>query len=81
MVYIGRCIPCQYGQHSEHHDVIEAVPEGVMGGAICDCKGTCVDEYVPPPTITVEPDPEAEAASREMFDFLERVSRNQGGAA
>lgn len=38
---LGTCIPCQFGNHDAHHEVMQAVPEGVMGGAICTCKGEC----------------------------------------
>lgn len=35
------CIPCQYGAHEEHIEVIEACPPGMMGGASCPCQGEC----------------------------------------
>lgn len=35
------CIPCQYGQHEHHYRVVQAVPEGMMGGAVCVCEGEC----------------------------------------
>jgi len=31
------------GEHDRHYRVVQAVPEGMMGGAICDCKGECRD--------------------------------------
>jgi hypothetical protein len=36
-----KCIPCQYGDHANHHEIVQAVPDGVMGGARCDCRGEC----------------------------------------
>lgn len=41
MSAIVRCLPCQHGDHDGHHEVVQTVPEGVMGGARCDCKGEC----------------------------------------
>ncbi len=38
------CIPCQYGRHDAHYDVVQPAPEGGVGGARCPCKGECVDE-------------------------------------
>lgn len=35
------CIPCQYGDHDGHHEVVQAVPEGMLGGAMCPCRGEC----------------------------------------
>lgn len=40
---IGTCIPCQYGDHDGHVEIIQAVPEGMMGGAVCGCKGECIN--------------------------------------
>lgn len=40
---IHDCLPCQYGDHDGHYEVVQAVPEGVMGGAVCLCKGECRD--------------------------------------
>jgi len=37
------CTPCQMGEHQRHHRVVQAVPEGMMGGSVCTCKGECVD--------------------------------------
>lgn len=54
MTFIGLCIPCQYGRHDEHYEVIEAVPEGVMGGAVCGCDGKCAERYTPPKSILVD---------------------------
>jgi hypothetical protein len=41
MVRIGTCIPCQYGNHERCQKVMQAVPKGMLGGAICGCKGEC----------------------------------------
>jgi hypothetical protein len=46
VTFIGRCLPCQFGRHDEHYEVIQAVPEGVMGGAVCGCKGECRNQPV-----------------------------------
>lgn len=42
MVELTECIPCQYGDHEHHQEVVQAVPEGMMGGARCPCTGECV---------------------------------------
>lgn len=36
-----RCLPCQYGDHAGHHEVVQAAPEGGVGGARCPCRGEC----------------------------------------
>lgn len=41
MVRIGMCVACQYGRHEEHRRVIQSVPEGMLGGAVCGCQGEC----------------------------------------
>lgn len=41
MVMIGDCISCQYGDHEGHTEVTQAVPEGMLGGGRCECKGDC----------------------------------------
>jgi hypothetical protein len=43
MVMIGDCIACQYGQHDGHHKIVQAVPDGVIGGIRCECKGDCAE--------------------------------------
>jgi hypothetical protein len=35
------CSACQFGRHAEHQRVVQAVPEGMMGGAMCPCTGDC----------------------------------------
>jgi hypothetical protein len=40
-VRITECIACQAGDHDGHEEVVQAVPEGVMGGAKCLCRGEC----------------------------------------
>jgi hypothetical protein len=73
--YIGDCIPCQYGAHDEHQNVPGPVPEGVIGGWICDCKGECRDRPRPKATfIEAEPMP---PETVEMLDFLRRASEAQ----
>jgi hypothetical protein len=49
MVMIHDCIPCQYGDHDGHIDVPGPVPEGLIGGWRCDCKGECRDRPRPEP--------------------------------
>jgi hypothetical protein len=41
MVRIGTCVACQYGNHEGHQRVLQSVPEGMLGGAVCGCKGEC----------------------------------------
>lgn len=41
MVRIGECPSCQFGNHKGHVRNYAPVPEGVMGGSICPCKGEC----------------------------------------
>jgi hypothetical protein len=65
MTFIGLCIPCQYGQHESHHEVIQAAPEGVMGGAVCGCDGKCAERYTPPRSVFVNERPDTTA-----LDFL-----------
>lgn len=43
MSCIQECGPCQMGEHERHYRVVQAVPEGMMGGAICTCEGECVE--------------------------------------
>ena len=42
---LGYCIACQHGRHERHREVIQAVPEGMMGGAKCRCEGECVERH------------------------------------
>jgi hypothetical protein len=37
----GLCQACQFGNHNEHIEIIEAAPPGMMGGVRCVCKGDC----------------------------------------
>ena len=71
MVFIGRCIPCQHGQHDGHYEVIEAVSDGVLGGAICGCKGDCADEYVPAESVVIDTQIDTNA-----LDFLRRFTED-----
>lgn len=41
MVLNLTCTACQLGDHKNHVRVIHAVPEGMMGGTQCTCKGEC----------------------------------------
>lgn len=43
MSRIQECTPCQMGEHQRHYRVVQAVPEGMMGGAICTCEGECLE--------------------------------------
>lgn len=43
MTRLTICSPCQTGDHDRHYRVVQAVPEGVIGGSICTCEGECVD--------------------------------------
>jgi hypothetical protein len=35
------CISCQAGHHAGHQRVVQRVPEGMLGGAVCTCNGEC----------------------------------------
>lgn len=37
------CPPCEMSDHKRHHRTVQAVSEGMMGGAVCTCKGECKD--------------------------------------
>jgi hypothetical protein len=37
------CTPCQMGDHKRHHRVVQAAPEGGVGGSVCTCEGECID--------------------------------------
>lgn len=37
------CNACQDGDHKRHHRVVQAVPEGMLGGSVCVCGGECAD--------------------------------------
>jgi hypothetical protein len=41
MVLLAFCSACKAGNHREHNRVVQAAPEGVMGGVACPCKGEC----------------------------------------
>jgi hypothetical protein len=50
MTRIGSCIACQHGDHKRHQRVIQSVPEGMLGGAVCGCEGECQgksESYIP----------------------------------
>lgn len=42
MARLSECDACAMGDHSRHYRVVEAVPEGMLGGAVCPCRGECV---------------------------------------
>ncbi len=42
MSRLDECDGCRMGDHKRHYRVIQAVPEGMMGGVVCDCRGECV---------------------------------------
>jgi hypothetical protein len=48
MALITDCLACQYGDHDHHSEIIQAVPEGMLGGAMCGCNGECRDRPQPP---------------------------------
>lgn len=35
------CIPCVYGDHDGHQEVIETPPPGMLGGKRCPCESEC----------------------------------------
>lgn len=37
------CSACQMGEHDRHHRVVQAAPEGGVGGSVCVCEGDCAD--------------------------------------
>lgn len=41
-----KCMACRFGDHANQQRVVQAAPEGMLGGAECPCEGGC------------EPDPE-----------------------
>jgi hypothetical protein len=45
MSLIVTCTACQFGRHEDHREVVQAVPEGMIGGSRCDCKGECRDRF------------------------------------
>lgn len=51
MAMVHDCIACQDGAHDLHVDVPGPVPEGMIGGWVCDCKGECRDRPRPTPQI------------------------------
>lgn len=38
------CSGCKIGEHEHHHRIVQAAPEGMLGGAVCPCQGECVDQ-------------------------------------
>jgi hypothetical protein len=44
------CVGCQDGEHSRHQRIVQAPPEGGVGGAICDCEGECRENEQQCPT-------------------------------
>lgn len=43
MSALVECIGCEQARHEEHRGVVQAAPEGGVGGATCPCRGECVD--------------------------------------
>lgn len=41
MAYLTLCNGCADGEHDRHNHVVQAVPEGMLGGGFCPCKGEC----------------------------------------
>lgn len=46
MLFID-CPACQHGDHEHHTEVVQAVPEGMIGGAQCPCEGECAGRRSP----------------------------------
>lgn len=75
-MHLSPCIPCQYGAHEEHVDVPGPVPEGVIGGWVCPCKGECIENQVSVVPVVMTPrDIEEERKWEEAFEFLEQAAR------
>lgn len=55
MVAHTLCIPCQYGDHDDHYEVVQACPPGMLGGARCPCEGECRDRPHAVPLIVDRP--------------------------
>ncbi len=43
MVLLIDCFGCRAGDHSRHHEVIQAAPPGMLGGKRCVCTGDCAE--------------------------------------
>lgn len=43
MTRLTICNACQMGDHGHHRKVVQAVPEGMIGGSVCKCNGECTD--------------------------------------
>jgi hypothetical protein len=41
------CSACQMGDHKRHVKRVEKVPDGMLGGSICPCKGECKGKNTP----------------------------------
>jgi hypothetical protein len=51
MVLLTYCLACKYGDHERHTEVIQAAPEGMLGGSRCKCQGECkhfAKHFAPP---------------------------------
>ncbi len=68
MVRISTCIGCQYGHHCDHVRVIQGVPEGVIGGVVCGCKGECEGN----------PDPHIQKQFKSIAEALRGRGRRDG---
>lgn len=51
MVMLVLCAACREGCHAEHHEVVQAVPEGMIGGCACPCTGECQGNPEPQPDV------------------------------
>jgi hypothetical protein len=43
MARITICNACERGDHKHHYRVVQAVSPGMLGGAVCTCRGECAD--------------------------------------
>lgn len=41
MAALAPCPACQMGNHAGHDEHWQKAPEGVLGGAYCNCRGDC----------------------------------------
>lgn len=45
---LAPCGSCSAGDHTNHVAHWDVAPEGVLGGAYCNCTGDCAEGYVNP---------------------------------
>jgi hypothetical protein len=41
---LSYCPACQMGDHEHHVKIIQAAPEGTLGGVQCRCEGECMSK-------------------------------------